>query len=160
MSGTAVPSSGNMISGRFLPFSNSRCTIRFISAKKEEPEWLLEWRLSAFRAWQKMTPPNWAKLNLAPIDYQAASYYSAPKKNAGPKSLEEVDPELDPELDPPFAASGPVLPPGVAFGPPEPDWAQAPMRNAVPSTAGQARRRRRYIGGTLAQCGSSEKSRR
>ena len=72
----------------------SEDTIRFISAKKEEPEWLLEWRLSAFRAWQKMTPPNWAKLNLAPIDYQAASYYSAPKKNAGPKSLEEVDPEL------------------------------------------------------------------
>ena len=69
-------------------------TIRFISAKKEEPEWLLEWRLSAFRAWQKMTPPNWAKLNLAPIDYQAASYYSAPKKNTGPKSLDEVDPEL------------------------------------------------------------------
>ena len=69
-------------------------TIRFISAKKDEPEWLLEWRLAAFRAWQKMTPPNWAKLNLAPIDYQAATYYSAPKQNAGPKSLDEVDPEL------------------------------------------------------------------
>ncbi|MBV8737805.1 MAG: Fe-S cluster assembly protein SufB [Alphaproteobacteria bacterium] len=69
-------------------------TIRFISVKKEEPEWLLEWRLAAFRAWQKMTPPNWAKLNLTPIDYQAASYYSAPKRNTGPRSLEEVDPEL------------------------------------------------------------------
>src|SRR5271167_991127 len=69
-------------------------TIRFISAKKGEPEWLLEWRLAAFRAWEKLTPPNWAKLNLAPIDYQAATYYSAPKLNAGPKSLDEVDPEL------------------------------------------------------------------
>ena len=69
-------------------------TIRFISAKKEEPEWLLEWRLTAFRAWLKMTQPDWAKLHLAPIDYQGATYYSAPKQNAGPKSLEEVDPEL------------------------------------------------------------------
>src|SRR5438105_13947320 len=69
-------------------------TVRFISAKKEEPEWLLEWRLAAFRAWRTMTPPNWAKLHLAPIDYQAATYYSAPKQNAGPKSLDEVDPEL------------------------------------------------------------------
>ena len=69
-------------------------TVAFISARKGEPEWLLEWRLAAFRAWEKMTPPNWAKLNLAPIDYQAATYYSAPKQNAGPKSLDEVDPEL------------------------------------------------------------------
>ncbi len=69
-------------------------TVRFISARKEEPEWLLEWRLAAFRAWQKMTQPDWAKLHLAPIDYQAATYYSAPKQNTGPKSLDEVDPEL------------------------------------------------------------------
>jgi len=69
-------------------------TVRFISAKKEEPAWLLEWRLAAFRAWRKMTQPNWAKLHLTPIDYQAATYYSAPKQNAGPKSLDEVDPEL------------------------------------------------------------------
>src|SRR5438309_4783431 len=69
-------------------------TVRFISAKKEEPEWLLEWRLAAFRAWRTMTPPNWAKLHLAPIDYQAATYYSAPKQSAGPKSLDEVGPEL------------------------------------------------------------------
>src|SRR5215813_3177750 len=69
-------------------------TVRFISAKKEEPEWLLEWRLVAFRAWQKMTQPNWAKLNLTPIDYQAATYYSAPKQKSGPASLDEVDPEL------------------------------------------------------------------
>src|SRR4029077_15571326 len=69
-------------------------TVRFISAKKEEPEWLLEWRLSASGAWQKMTQPNWAKLNLTPIDYQAATYYSAPRKSSGPTSLDEVDPEL------------------------------------------------------------------
>jgi Fe-S cluster assembly protein SufB len=69
-------------------------TVRFISRKKDEPEWLCEWRLAAFRAWQKMTPPNWAKLALAPIDYQAATYYSAPRQNAGPRALDEVDPEL------------------------------------------------------------------
>src|SRR6201981_2339132 len=69
-------------------------TVRFISAKKEEPEWLLEWRLTAFRAWLKITQPNWAKLNLVPIDYQAATDYSAPKQNAGPKALDDVDPEL------------------------------------------------------------------
>ncbi|HLI21643.1 MAG TPA: Fe-S cluster assembly protein SufB [Stellaceae bacterium] len=67
-------------------------TVRFISAKKHEPEWLLDWRLEAFRQWQKMESPEWAKLRIAPIDYQAASYYSAPKK--GPKSIDEVDPEL------------------------------------------------------------------
>ncbi|HYC14911.1 MAG TPA: Fe-S cluster assembly protein SufB [Stellaceae bacterium] len=69
-------------------------TVRFISAKKQEPEWLLEWRLAAFRHWQKMEQPDWAKLRIAPIDYQAATYYSAPKKAAGPKSLDEVDPEI------------------------------------------------------------------
>src|SRR4051795_2726913 len=69
-------------------------TVRFISAKKNEPEWLLEWRLQAFRHWQKMESPMWAKLRLAPIDYQNATYYSAPKQKVGPKSLDEVDPEL------------------------------------------------------------------
>jgi Fe-S cluster assembly protein SufB len=68
-------------------------TVRFISARKGEPEWLLEWRLAAFRAWRTMTPPDWAKLSLAPIDYQGASYYSAPKQSVL-KSLDEVDPEL------------------------------------------------------------------
>ncbi len=68
--------------------------IRFISAKKAEPQWLLDWRLEAFRHWQKMESPHWAKLRIAPIDYQAASYYSAPRQAAGPKSLDEVDPEL------------------------------------------------------------------
>jgi Fe-S cluster assembly protein SufB len=69
-------------------------TVRFISAKKGEPEWLLSWRLDAFRHWQTMSEPHWAKLRVAPIDYQAASYYSAPKAKSGPKSLDEVDPEL------------------------------------------------------------------
>jgi len=69
-------------------------TVRFISAKKGEPEWLLEWRLAAFRAWRTMTEPDWAKVKIAPIDYQASTYYSAPKQQAGPTSLDEVDPEL------------------------------------------------------------------
>ena len=69
--------------------------IRFISQKKEEPQFMLDWRLKAFRHWQTMDEPNWAKLNLEPIDYQAISYYSAPKNNDdGPKSLDEVDPKL------------------------------------------------------------------
>ena len=70
-------------------------TVRFISAKKREPEWLLEWRLKAFRDWQKSEEPHWAKLRVAPIDYQGATYYSAPKRpENAPKSLDEVDPEL------------------------------------------------------------------
>jgi Fe-S cluster assembly protein SufB len=69
-------------------------TVRFISAKKGEPAWLLDWRLASFRHWLKMEAPDWARLRIAPIDYQAASYYSAPKAKAGPASLDEVDPEL------------------------------------------------------------------
>jgi Fe-S cluster assembly protein SufB len=69
-------------------------TVRFISAKKKEPAWLLEWRLEAFRQWQEMTPPDWAKLRIEPIDYQAATYYSAPKQKPQLGSLDEVDPEL------------------------------------------------------------------
>ena len=68
--------------------------IRFISAKKEEPEWMLEWRLKAYAVWQKMESPDWAKLNIPPIDYQDAYYYAAPKTSDGPASLDEVDPEL------------------------------------------------------------------
>ncbi len=69
--------------------------IRFISAKKNEPEFLLEWRLKSYRHWLTMQQPDWAKLKLEPIDYQAISYYSAPKsKDDGPKSLDEVDPKL------------------------------------------------------------------
>jgi len=69
--------------------------IRFISAKKEEPEWLLEWRLKSYRHWLTMEEPKWAKVHYPPIDYQAISYYSAPKQEKDrPKSLEEVDPKL------------------------------------------------------------------
>src|SRR3981081_3208996 len=68
--------------------------VRFISAKKGEPEWLLEWRLAAFRAWREMPEPEWAKVEFPPIDFQAASYYSAPRLQAAPKSLDEIDPEL------------------------------------------------------------------
>ncbi|RUO35407.1 Fe-S cluster assembly protein SufB [Aliidiomarina sanyensis] len=69
--------------------------IRRISAMKDEPEWMLEWRLQAFRSWQKMKEPDWAHLGYEKIDYQAISYYSAPKSMKDkPKSLDEVDPEL------------------------------------------------------------------
>ncbi len=70
-------------------------TIAFISAKKEEPEWLLKWRLKAYRHWLTMEDPTWAHLDIEHIDYQAISYYSAPKKKGdGPQSLDEVDPKL------------------------------------------------------------------
>jgi Fe-S cluster assembly protein SufB len=72
----------------------SEDTVRFISEKKGEPDWLLDWRLAAFRAWRLMTEPDWAKVKIAPIDYQASTYYSAPKQQSGPTSLDEVDPEL------------------------------------------------------------------
>jgi len=78
----------------YAPKGLSEDTIRFISAKKGEPEWLLEWRLQSFRAWREMTEPEWAKVEFPPIDFQSASYYSAPKQQAAPKSLDEVDPEL------------------------------------------------------------------
>jgi Fe-S cluster assembly protein SufB len=69
--------------------------ITFISKKKNEPEWLLEWRLKAFQQWLKMDEPVWAHVDYTPIDYQTISYYSAPKsKDDGPKSLDEVDPKL------------------------------------------------------------------
>ena len=68
--------------------------IRYISAKKEEPEWMLEWRLEAYQRWLTMSEPDWAKLGYPEIDYQDAYYYAAPKTKEGPKSLEEVDPEL------------------------------------------------------------------
>jgi Fe-S cluster assembly protein SufB len=77
------------------PKGLSEEVIRFISAKKEEPEWMLAWRLKAYRHWQTMTMPHWQKLNLPDIDYQDVYYYAAPKSQAdGPKSLDEVDPEL------------------------------------------------------------------
>ena len=68
--------------------------VRLISARKNEPEWMLAWRLKAFALWQTMIEPKWAKVGYPPIDYQDIYYYAAPKKKAGPKSLDEVDPEL------------------------------------------------------------------
>ena len=69
-------------------------TIRLISSKKEEPEWLLEWRLKAYRHWLTMKEPRWAHVSFPPIDYQNISYYAAPKVKVGPKSLDEIDPEI------------------------------------------------------------------
>ncbi len=68
--------------------------IRFISAKKNEPEWMLEWRLNAFRKWKTMKEPKWPNVSYPEIDYQDIIYYSAPKQKASPSSLDEVDPEL------------------------------------------------------------------
>jgi len=75
-----------------LPPGLNEDVIRRISAIKEEPAWLTEWRLAAYRHWRAMREPHWAKVSYAPIDYQAISYYAAPKKR--PKSLDEVDPEI------------------------------------------------------------------
>jgi len=74
--------------------------IRLLSAKKKEPEWLLEWRLKAFRHWLKLTEPHWANVKYPPIDYQNLYYYSAPKSDADkPKSLDEIDPEIRATFD-------------------------------------------------------------
>jgi Fe-S cluster assembly protein SufB len=69
-------------------------TVRFISGKKGEPVWLLEWRLDAFRRWVNLEEPTWALVNYPKIDYQDAYYYAAPKIGGGPKSLDEIDPEI------------------------------------------------------------------
>lgn len=77
-----------------LPPGLDEGVVREISRRKQEPEFMLEYRLQAFRHWQTMTEPHWARLTRHPIDYQAISYFSAPKIKDGPKSLDEVDPEL------------------------------------------------------------------
>ena len=82
------------IEQEFAPKGLSEDTVRFISAKKNEPEWMLEWRLKAYRHWLTMTPPDWAMLNVPPIDYQDAYYYAAPKAKPKLGSLDEVDPEI------------------------------------------------------------------
>ena len=83
------------IEAESLPPGLNEDVVRWISAKKQEPEFLLAWRLQAFSAWKKMSPPQWAHLNIAPIDLQAISYFSAPKSAADrPQSLDEVDPKL------------------------------------------------------------------
>lgn len=83
------------IDSETLPPGLNEDVIRFISGKKNEPEWLLEWRLKAYRAWLEMTEPKWAHVKYDDIDFQSVSYYSAPKSMADrPKSLDEVDPKL------------------------------------------------------------------
>jgi len=78
-----------------LPPGLDEGTVRAISERKKEPQWMLDWRLEAFAKWQEMTPPKWPYLDLPEIDFQSISYYSAPKKpEDGPKSLDEVDPKL------------------------------------------------------------------
>lgn len=77
-----------------IPRGLTEDTVRLISAKKNEPEWLLDWRLKAFRRWQTMTEPHWPNVTYKPIDYQAQTYYSAPKSVKPLQSLDEVDPEL------------------------------------------------------------------
>ena len=83
------------IESETLPPGLDEEVIRFLSAKKHEPKFILEWRFEAYRRWCEMKPPQWAHLHHLPIDFQAISYYSAPRSNKdGPKSLDEVDPKL------------------------------------------------------------------
>ncbi len=84
------------IESEVLPKGLNEDVVRFISAKKGEPEWMLDWRLKAFRAWRKMEDrePTWARVDYPKIDFQDIHYYAAPKQKNGPKSLDEVDPEL------------------------------------------------------------------
>ena len=76
------------------PKGLSEDTVRFISAKKNEPDWMLQWRLDAYRRWLTMREPTWARVDYPKIDYQDLYYYSAPKQKVGPNSLDEVDPEI------------------------------------------------------------------
>ena len=78
-----------------LPPGLDEDVVRFISAAKEEPEWMLEWRLKAYRAWKEMDEPTWAHVHYPEIDFKSISYYSTPKSMKDrPKSLDEVDPCL------------------------------------------------------------------
>ena len=81
-----------LIESEKAPIGLSEDTVRFISAKKSEPEWMLAWRLDAYKRWLTMREPKWAKVDYGPIDYQAIHYYAAPKK--APASLDEIDPEI------------------------------------------------------------------
>jgi Fe-S cluster assembly protein SufB len=84
------------VEAEFAPKGLTEDTVRFISAKKQEPQWLLDWRLKAFRRWQSQAEhePTWARVRYPKIDYQDIYYYAAPKQKVAPKSLDEVDPEL------------------------------------------------------------------
>ncbi|WP_113155317.1 Fe-S cluster assembly protein SufB [Nitratireductor sp. OM-1] len=83
-----------LIESELAPKGLNEDIIRFISAKKEEPEWMTEWRLNAYKRWQAMEEPSWARVSYPKIDFQDLHYYAAPKNQTGPKSLDEVDPEL------------------------------------------------------------------
>src|ERR1043165_4407400 len=83
-----------LIASDKAPKGLSEDTVRFISAKKEEPAWMLEWRLDAYRRWLTMREPQWAKINYGPINYQNAYYYAAPSNFKAPKSLDDIDPEI------------------------------------------------------------------
>src|SRR3982074_313545 len=76
------------------PKGLSEDTVRFISAKKDEPAWMLEWRLEAYPRWLPMREPQWPRVNYGAIDYQNAYYYSAPTNFKAPKSLADIDPEI------------------------------------------------------------------
>lgn len=82
------------IEAETVPLGLNEDIIRLISVKKNEPQWLLEWRLKAYRHWLTMSEPSWAKLTFEPVDFQALHYYAAPKQKVAPKSLDEVDPSL------------------------------------------------------------------
>ncbi len=83
-----------LIESDLAPKGLNEDIIRFISAKKEEPEWMTQWRLKAFERWKSMEEPTWARVNYPKIDFQDLHYYAAPKNQTGPTSLDEVDPEL------------------------------------------------------------------
>src|SRR5262249_16793155 len=83
-----------LIESEKAPKGLSEDVIAFISSRKNEPAWMLDWRLDAYRRWQTIQEPTWAKVTYGPIDYQDLYYYAAPKKKDGPKSLDEIDPEI------------------------------------------------------------------
>src|SRR6266852_5055818 len=83
-----------LIESEKAPKGLNEDTVRFISAKKNEPAWLLEWRLGAYRHWLTMREPKWARVDYPAIDYQDMYFYSAPKQTVAPKSLDEIDPEI------------------------------------------------------------------
>ena len=82
------------IEQEFAPKGLNEDIVRFISAKKDEPEWLLDWRLEAYRRWLTLEEPEWAMVDYPKIDFQDMYYYASPVKKEGPKSLDEVDPEI------------------------------------------------------------------
>ena len=94
LSGTYKHGWTSAIESEYAPRGLSEEVVRFISAKKGEPDWLLAWRLKALAIWRRAREPRWGKVSYPPIDYENIYYYAAPKTTAGPKSLDEVDPEL------------------------------------------------------------------